>query len=82
MGHAEMMLVRQLSEHTDCLYDAVEILRNALQNVPKDAEAASRYYHDTIVPGMKAIRTQADQLEILTDKAYWPYPIYSDLLYY
>jgi len=82
MGHAEMMLVRQLSEYADCLYDAIEILRNALQNVPKDAEAASRYYHDTIVPGMKAVRAQADQLEMLTDKSYWPYPTYSDLLYY
>ena len=82
LGHAEMMLVRQLSEHTDCLYDAIEILKNALQNVPKDTEAASRYYHDTIVPGMKAIRTQADALETLTDKACWPYPTYSDLLYY
>ena len=82
MGHAEIMLIRQLSEHTDCLYDAIEILRNALQNVPKEAEAASRYYHDTIVPGMRAIRTQADELEMLTEKSCWPYPTYSDLLYY
>ena len=82
MGHSEMMLVRQLSEHSDCLYDAIDILRNALQNVPEGAERASRYYHDTVIPGMKAIRTQADALEALTDKSYWPYPTYSDLLYY
>ena len=82
MGHSEMMMVRQLSEHSDCLYDAIDILRNALQNVPEGAERASRYYHDTVIPGMKAIRTQADALEALTDKSYWPYPTYSDLLYY
>jgi len=82
MGHAEIMLIRQLSEHTDCLYDAIEILKNSLQSVPKNPEAAARYYHDTVVPGMKAIRTEADHLEILTDKSYWPYPTYSDLLYY
>jgi glutamine synthetase len=37
---------------------------------------------DTIVPGMQAIRSHADELEALTDKSYWPYPTYSDLLFY
>ena len=31
---------------------------------------------------MEALRKEADLLEKLTDKAYWPYPIYSDILYY
>jgi glutamine synthetase len=79
---AESMLIRQLSGHTDSLYDCTDLLRHALEKVPKDAEAAARYYHDTIVPGMQAIRSEADALEMLTDKSYWPYPTYSDLLYY
>jgi len=45
-------------------------------------EAAAMYYHDTIVPGMNAVRSEADILETLTAKSYWPYPTYSDLLYY
>ena len=40
------------------------------------------YYHDTVRPGMDAIRSAADALEDLTDKSYWPYPTYSDLLFY
>ena len=40
------------------------------------------YYHDTIVPGMNALRAEADVLEAMTDKSYWPYPTYSDLLFY
>ena len=42
----------------------------------------SYYYHDVIVAGMDVIRTDADTLEQLTDKKYWPYPTYSDLLFY
>jgi glutamine synthetase type III len=31
---------------------------------------------------MNAIRSAADMLETLTDKSYWPYPTYFDLLFY
>ena len=80
--HAETVLIRQLSTYTDSLFDGIELLRHALQNVPREAEEASRYYHDTVIPGMQAVRGAADVLETLTDKACWPYPTYSDLLYY
>ena len=80
--NTEKRLVQQLSTYTDALYDAVEILRGALAAMPADSEAAARYCHDTVIPGMNAIRSAADMLEELTDKSYWPYPTYSDLLYY
>ena len=79
---AEKRFVRQLSIYTDALYDAVEILRKELAEMPKDSESAAKYFHDTIRPSMNAIRSAADTLEELTDKSYWPYPTYSDLLYY
>ena len=79
---AESVLARDLSIHTDALYDAVDILRHALEAVPKNREAAAMYYHDTIIPGMNALRAEADALEAMTDKSYWPYPTYSDLLFY
>ena len=79
---AESVFVRNLSVHTDALYDAIDILRHALEAVPKNAEAAAMYYHDTIVPGMNALRAEADALETMTEKSYWPYPTYSDLLFY
>ena len=80
--NAETVLVKNLSLHTDALFDAAHILHHALEAVPKQPEAASRYYHDTILPGMAAVRTHADALEEFTDKSYWPYPTYSDLLFY
>ncbi len=79
---AETAIINDLSTHTDSLFDAIDILKRALTRVPKGAEAAARYYHDTVIPYMTSLRTDADILEVLTDKAYWPYPSYSDLLYY
>ena len=79
---AESRMIEKLSAHTDGLYDAITRLKENMTAVPKEAKAASEYYHSVIVPDMEALRTQADALEALTDKAYWPYPTYSDLLFY
>ena len=82
ISRAETSLAEKLSKTADSLYDRAEALRFALSNVPKDAERATVYYHDIIVPGMEHLRADADLLEALTDKSCWPYPTYSDLLYY
>jgi glutamine synthetase len=79
---AESALIKQLSEHTDSLYDSIETLRRDLDAVPGEVECAASYYRDRIVPEMKNMRFHADILEQLTDKSYWPYPTYSDLLFY
>ena len=79
---AESTLVRNLSIHTDALYDALDTLRHIMENMPKNREAAAMYCHDSVVPGMNALRAEADILESLTEKSCWPYPTYSDLLFY
>ena len=79
---AERVLIRRLSSSTEALFDAIEALQLALEKLPKEAILAARYHHDTIIPGMNAIRSAADTLEMLTEKSYWPYPTYSDLLFY
>ena len=79
---AESSLIAQLSNASDALYDAIEALKTALNAVPAGAEQASIYYHDAVIPCMNTLRTHADTLEMLTDKSYWPYPTYSDLLFY
>ena len=75
-------LARKLSNAIDNCYAKCEELRSALCHIPADSADASVYYHDSIVTLMAALRAEADVLEQLTDKAYWPYPTYSDLLYY
>ena len=79
---AERSLIQQLSEASDDLYDATEVLKAAMKAVPSNAAQASSYYHDAVIPCMNTLRTHADTLEMLTDRSYWPYPTYSDLLFY
>lgn len=79
---AESALIARLSEATDRLYDAIETLSTDLTHIPESDEASANYYHDVIVPDMDALRAPADILEQLTAKSYWPYPTYSDLLFY
>ncbi len=79
---AETELLGKLTAASDALYDNVETLRFSLAAVPVEPETAANYYHSVIVPAMEAVRKEADILESLTDKAYWPYPTYSDLLFY
>ena len=81
-SNAEQTLATQLSEATDALYKSCEDLQSDLANVPQGKASIVNYYHDVIVPDMDAVRTHADVLERLTDKNYWPYPTYSDLLFY
>ena len=79
---AEAAIARQLSNATDKMYLCCEKLREDLAHIPDDKENIVNYYHDTIVTDMQNLREQADILESLTDKSYWPYPTYSDLLFY
>ena len=78
----EKQLADQLSKTCDILYRKCNRLKEDLKAIPRDLEAAAAYYRDVIVCGMESLRQDADLLEQLTDKSYWPYPTYSDLLFY
>ena len=80
--NAELALTKQLSAATDALYDCCQKLKEHLKNVPQCREDAACYYHSVINADMAALRKEADILEQLTDKSYWPYPTYADLLFY
>ena len=75
-------LVRRITEATNRLYEGCENMVTALKHVPGDHLAAAQYYDQVITVQMAALRADADLLERLTAKDRWPYPIYSDILYY
>jgi len=79
---AETDLLSKLSAGIDALYAACEKLRADLSLVPNEGNAAMEYYSTVINADMVTVRAQADALELLTDKSYWPFPTYSDLLFY
>ena len=79
---AESALIARLSAATDALYDICEKLTADLKAIPADPEEAAVFYHDVILSDMDDLRAQADLLETLTEKSHWPFPTYSDLLFY
>ena len=79
---AERALVSRISGLTDSLYDSIEELKALLAQIPADAQTAALYFRSKVIPTMAILRSHADALEELTDKACWPYPTYSDLLFY
>ena len=79
---AETDIAVKISAGIDQLYALCEKLKTDLESVPKGSVDAANYFSQTIVPGMDSVRAAADALELLTDKSYWPFPTYSDLLFY
>lgn len=72
---------------TDLLNDVSKLLEEAkaalvtLEEVTDkaaeagDMAAEARYFHESVVPAMAALRTPIDKLEVLVDKKVWPMPI-------
>ena len=82
-GGMEADLLGRVSALTEELYTKNLALDAAVAKAPAaDAETVANYYHDTILPAMDAVRAPADQLEMLVGKKYWPFPTYSDILFY
>ena len=81
-AEAERGLAGRISACCDRLYEKVEQLHEALKAVPKSNGEALQYHYEVTIPLMEAVRKDADLLEKLTAKSYWPYPTYSDILYY
>lgn len=83
---AEEALLTRLGELTNALSDAIDKLEKRVGGIDANAESnedmlkQAKYVKDEIVPAMAAVRSAADQLEGITDKAYWPMPTYQELL--
>jgi len=78
----EQKTAASVGKLTDALMDSCDKLEKDLGKVPADAQKAMEYSHKTILPDMTKARTVADELEGLTAKEYWPFPVYSDILFY
>ncbi len=92
---AEVEMVRKVTDKTAALSAAQDVLAHKLE-AAKDvlteafavapggvgARKLSRYYRDEVLPAMKEARKLADELENLVSKEYWPFPTYSDILFY
>ena len=79
----ETKLVKKLSALTDSIADRTAALEDALIAL-HDADgiiAESEAIRDTVLPKMCELRVACDEAETLTDRAYWPFPTYADILF-
>ena len=67
---------------TDTLQAACLKMEEDLEAIPSGSVKAMQYCHDVLIPDMTAVREVSDQLEELTASSSWPFPVYSDLLFY
>ena len=79
---ADQALLEEISQRNDRLFELCQQLKSDLSQTPKANIDAANYFSDVIVPHMDAVRAEADALELLTDRSFWPFPTYSDLLFY
>ena len=76
-------LVASLCRSTDQLSFDLNRLESAMHDHPVGDNPLddARYMHDTVLPVMADLRKSADTLETLTDRTYWPFPTYDELLF-
>ena len=76
--------VKEISALVTEMYKALGTLEADVQKVHsiEDTKEMANFFHDTIFADMGALRVPADKIETLVGKEYWPYPTYSDLLFY
>ena len=77
----ETATAREIGQYADKLMDQCGRLEKDLTKIPADAHEAMQFCHETLVPAMAKARESADKLEELTDSTFWPFPVYSDLLF-
>jgi glutamine synthetase len=78
----ETSTAAEICRLTDDLQVMCEKLAADTAARPADPRAAMRYCRDVLVPDMEEARRLADRLEVITDAKYWPFPTYSEMLYY
>ena len=77
----ESSTARELGKYTDLLMDQCAGLERILSKIPADAHEAMKFCQENLLPAMAKARESADHLEELTDSTFWPFPVYSDLLF-
>ena len=75
--------LEKLSALSGAMFVKTDALEEALAKAGglEDVTEEAMYYKDSVIPAMAALRADADALETITAKKYWPYPSYGDLLF-
>ena len=81
--HVQSTLTR-LVELSDEMAAALKLLRSNAEYAQKNLSSnkCGEFCRDEVIPKMRELRRAADEAETLTERSFWPFPTYGDLLYY
>ncbi|MBQ0071667.1 MAG: glutamine synthetase III [Spirochaetales bacterium] len=80
---AEESILQQVVSLSNELYGATRVLAGCVKEAESlSGSLQSHYYCTEVLPKMDAARAYADALEQIVGKEYWPFPTYSDILFY
>ena len=78
----EVKTLQQIKMLKKRIYENAKRLEEALLPQPhQSALTIALHYHDSIIPIMALIRQDVDDLELLTDRKFWPMPTYRELMF-
>ncbi|MBE6612124.1 MAG: glutamine synthetase type III [Ruminococcaceae bacterium] len=80
---AERVLAAKIGGLANEMYAQIGTLDAAIsdsQRIP-ETEAKMHFIRDTMIPAMNALRSTADELELMCDAEIWPIPTYDELLF-
>ena len=80
----ETKLLKKLSEGADAISDDIDALKEAHDAMiaTADQQARAEACRDKVLPAMGDLRRDADAMELICGKDYWPLPSYNDILFY
>ncbi len=81
---AEATLVKSLSDLTDRIAAAAEALKRAVKKARANEGHAARAqaYSRDVRAAMAKLRSLVDEAEVKVGREWWPYPSYTDILFY
>ena len=81
---AETKLLKKLSDGADAISDDIDALVEAHDAMiaTTDVQARGEACRDKVLPAMEKLREDADAMESICSKEYWPLPSYNDILFY
>ena len=80
----EESIINEISSLENSAFKKVNEIEELLKTAKESSNSAQKiaeYYKDIVIPKMDELRALADRMEVLTDRNYWPYPSYADLLF-
>ena len=82
--HNTLYVLRRLTELSDEMSASLKLLRANAEHAQRNlgSERCGIFCRDEVLPLMAELRRAADEAETLTERTFWPFPTYGDLLYY